>query len=193
MTKKKRKTLKNSSGIIPKSQMIDLSCSETFKLAEISEPNKNLYQEFFKQEDIIILKESQENLLPSDKSMQKSLCETISQTILKHRDYSENELNAKYSMDLCLIEREDLLYKVRNKDYIKDQPHIRSLMRTILLDWIMNVCEQFYFGRQTFHRSVVLFDIFMSKSKEICTSKLQLIGAVCLLIASKYEVRKKPL
>jgi hypothetical protein len=69
------------------------------------------------------------------------------------------------------------------------QPCLEPSMRTILVDWIMEVCYQFRFKRNTFHMSVMLIDVYMSNTCNLPTNLLQLIGVTCLCIASKNEVR----
>jgi hypothetical protein len=72
---------------------------------------------------------------------------------------------------------------------MEKQPYIEPSMRIILVDWIMEVCYQFRFKRNTFHMSVMLIDVYMSSTCNLPTNLLQLIGVTCLCIASKNEVR----
>lgn len=98
-------------------------------------------------------------------------------------------LDVKYNLESNLIESENELYNIRNANYMERQPYIEPSMRAILADWIMEVCFQFRFKRQTYHTSVMLVDIFMSCTSNMPTHLLQLIGVTCLCIASKNEVR----
>lgn len=102
--------------------------------------------------------------------------------------YTDEQLNEKYNTESFEAEDENMLAQVRNKDYILFQTNIADFMRTILLDWVMEVCSQFNFKRATFHSSVVLFDVHMSLAGKIDTGLLQLIGVTCLIIAAKNEV-----
>lgn len=70
----------------------------------------------------------------------------------------------------------------------KTQNNINSLMRTILMDWMMEVCSEFTLKRETFHLSISYVDRYLSKVKNIERSKLQLIGLSSMYIAAKIEV-----
>jgi hypothetical protein len=59
-------------------------------------------------------------------------------------------------------------------------------MRLLLLDWMMEVCEEFGLKRETYHLSVHFTDLFLTK--QYCSvDKLQLLGASTLLLACKME------
>ncbi|XP_062987386.1 G1/S-specific cyclin-E2 [Elgaria multicarinata webbii] len=63
------------------------------------------------------------------------------------------------------------------------QPHMRS----ILLDWLLEVCEVYTLHRETFYLAQDFFDRFMLTQKDIGKTMLQLIGITTLFIASKLE------
>jgi cyclin E len=60
-------------------------------------------------------------------------------------------------------------------------------MRSILYDWISEVCKEFTLKRETFHLCVHNLDRYMSKI-QIAKSELQLLGLASLYIACKIEV-----
>jgi hypothetical protein len=66
------------------------------------------------------------------------------------------------------------------------QHEIDFKMRTTLVSWIMQVHNQFKLLPETLYLTINLIDRFLS-IKPVSPSKLQLVGIVCLLIASKYE------
>jgi len=70
----------------------------------------------------------------------------------------------------------------------KTQHNINSLMRTILMDWMMEVCSEFTLKRETFHLAINYVDRYLTKVKNIEKNKLQLIGLSAMYIASKVEV-----
>jgi len=80
-------------------------------------------------------------------------------------------------------------------DYFKVIKCIDIEMRSTLLAWMLEVCEEEECTNQIFSHSVNLFDRFMSSlannsssfSHIIDKSHLQLIGIACLLIASKVK------
>lgn len=67
------------------------------------------------------------------------------------------------------------------------QQDISPMMRTILVDWLIEVQENFELFHETLYLGVKLVDIYLSR-KQVAREFLQLVGATCLLIASKFEV-----
>ena len=67
------------------------------------------------------------------------------------------------------------------------QKDISPMMRTILVDWLIEVQENFELFHETLYLGVKLVDLYLSK-KEVAREYLQLVGATCLLVASKFEV-----
>lgn len=66
------------------------------------------------------------------------------------------------------------------------QTELRWSMRSVLIDWVVQVHARFHLYPETLHLSINLIDRFLSE-KVISLGKLQLVGATALLIASKYE------
>ncbi|XP_028918029.1 G1/S-specific cyclin-E2 [Ornithorhynchus anatinus] len=89
----------------------------------------------------------------------------------------------------------DVWLNLLNKEtkYVHDK-HFEDLhsdlepqMRSILLDWLLEVCEVYTLHRETFYLAQDFFDRFMSTQKNINKNMLQLIGITSLFIASKLE------
>lgn len=82
-----------------------------------------------------------------------------------------------------------LLFKVHflMPAYMTSQPDISASMRTILVDWLIEVQENFELFHETLYLSVKLTDRFLSL-KDVKREYLQLVGATCMLIAAKFEV-----
>ena len=70
--------------------------------------------------------------------------------------------------------------------YMEKQPHINERMRSILVDWLVEVHLKFDMVPETLYLTVNLIDRYLER-KEVSRSKLQLVGATSLLLASKYE------
>ena len=71
--------------------------------------------------------------------------------------------------------------------YLKSfQPDINDIMRSILLDWIVDVHLKFGLLPETLYITVYIIDRYL-KNRKVSRSKFQLIGITSLLIASKYE------
>lgn len=66
------------------------------------------------------------------------------------------------------------------------QPDITEKMRTILVDWLVEIHKQFDLAPETLYLTINIIDRFLSV-KAIPRRELQLLGIGALLIASKYE------
>jgi len=63
---------------------------------------------------------------------------------------------------------------------------VNSRMRTILVDWLVQVHMRFHLLPETLHLTVLLLDRFL-QTGQATKQDLQLIGVTCMFIASKYE------
>jgi hypothetical protein len=70
--------------------------------------------------------------------------------------------------------------------YMKQQRDINEKMRSILIDWIVDVHLKFKLLTETLFLTTQLIDRYLEKT-EINRNKLQLIGVSALFIACKYE------
>jgi len=70
--------------------------------------------------------------------------------------------------------------------YMGRQPHINEKMRAINVDWIIEVHLKFKLVPETLYLTVNLIDRYL-ELETVERSRLQLVGATALLIASKYE------
>ncbi|KAL0557682.1 hypothetical protein IC582_006232 [Cucumis melo] len=68
----------------------------------------------------------------------------------------------------------------------KLQKYITPIMRGILIDWLVEVSDEYKLISDTLYLTVNLIDRFLSQSC-IERHKLQLLGVTCMLVASKYE------
>ncbi|KAG7536671.1 Cyclin-like [Arabidopsis suecica] len=72
-------------------------------------------------------------------------------------------------------------------DYIeKIQKDVTSNMRGVLVDWLVEVAEEYKLLSDTLYLAVFYIDRFLSL-KTVNKQKLQLLGVTSMLIASKYE------
>uniref|UniRef100_A0A8C1FHK4 Cyclin B3 n=1 Tax=Cyprinus carpio carpio TaxID=630221 RepID=A0A8C1FHK4_CYPCA len=76
-------------------------------------------------------------------------------------------------------------------DYMADQPNLNSNMRAILVDWLVEVQENFELNHETLYLAVKMTDHYLAVSQAKRES-LQLIGSTAMLIASKFEERAPP-
>ncbi|KAK1309747.1 Cyclin-A3-1 [Acorus calamus] len=103
---------------------------------------------------------------------------------------------------MCLADPEDiykylLSMEVEPKrrplsDYIEAvQNDITENMRAILVDWLVQVAEEYRLVSETLYLTISYIDRFLSKHA-IHRQKLQLLGVSSMLIASKYEEISPP-
>ncbi|KAF2122904.1 cyclin-like protein [Lophiotrema nucula] len=73
-----------------------------------------------------------------------------------------------------------------NPTYMEHQAEIQWSMRSVLMDWLVQVHNRFNLLPETLFLSVNYVDRFLS-SKVVSLGKLQLVGATALFLAAKYE------
>ncbi|GAA6084640.1 G2/mitotic-specific cyclin-B3-like isoform X1 [Tachysurus ichikawai] len=103
--------------------------------------------------------------------------------------------------DDCLMSPEytkDIFVYLRNReekfvltDYMQAQPDLNASMRGILIDWMVEVQENFELNHETLYLAVKLTDHYLSIT-EVMRESLQLIGSTAMLIAAKFEERCPP-
>ncbi|XP_002738046.1 G2/mitotic-specific cyclin-A-like isoform X2 [Saccoglossus kowalevskii] len=71
-------------------------------------------------------------------------------------------------------------------NYMKKQPDITTSMRCILVDWLVEVAEEYKLHNETLYLAVNYIDRFLS-SMSVLRSKLQLVGAASMFLAAKFE------
>lgn len=130
-----------------------------------------------------------------DKLTQKKL------KIWRNFQESDNYIDSNSTNDIKMVkeynsdifkyfyQREPVLSPAFN--YTKDKHsmyYLRPKLRTILVDWIVQVHEKFQCISETLLLAINIMDRFLSTSK-VSTSKLQLVAITSLFIASKfYEI-----
>lgn len=66
---------------------------------------------------------------------------------------------------------------------MKKQPDITYSMRSILIDWLVEVAEEYQLQDETLYLSVSYIDRFLSYMS-VVRSKLQLVGTAAMFIAA---------
>ena len=69
---------------------------------------------------------------------------------------------------------------------MENQTHINERMRSILVDWLVEVHLKFKLVPETLYLTINLIDRYLER-QEVSRPRLQLVGVTSLLIASKYE------
>lgn len=66
------------------------------------------------------------------------------------------------------------------------QPDVMPPMRAILVDWLVEVSQEYKLHSETLFQTVGLVDRYLSVTP-VTRNHLQLVGVSCMLLASKYE------
>lgn len=91
-----------------------------------------------------------------------------------------------YAMDIFqyLKERETTFLI---SDYMERQVNLSKWMRSLLVDWMVEVQESFELNHETLYLAVKVVDLFLGKIT-VSKERLQLLGAAALFIACKFDV-----
>ncbi|CAF1175014.1 unnamed protein product [Adineta steineri] len=76
-------------------------------------------------------------------------------------------------------------------NFMEHQSDINSAMRSILIDWLIEVADEYKLNDETLFLCVQYVDRFLS-TVNVTRSKLQLLGTTCMYVASKYEEMYPP-
>lgn len=92
----------------------------------------------------------------------------------------------EYAEEIYTHLREAELKNRPKAGYMKKQQDITSSMRCILVDWLVEVSEEYNLHRETLFLAINYIDRFLS-TMAVQRGKLQLVGAASMFLASKYE------
>ena len=85
-----------------------------------------------------------------------------------------------------LVEQEKDFLPKADPDYMKKQNEINIQMRSILIDWLIDVHFKFGFTDETLFMTILIIDRYLTIN-QISRNKLQLLGITALMIACKHE------
>uniref|UniRef100_A0A336MS83 Cyclin-A2 n=1 Tax=Culicoides sonorensis TaxID=179676 RepID=A0A336MS83_CULSO len=92
----------------------------------------------------------------------------------------------EYQKDILSYLRDAELKHRPKPGYMRKQPDITQSMRTILVDWLVEVCEEYRLQNETLNLAISYIDRFLSYMS-VVRAKLQLVGTAAMFIAAKYE------
>lgn len=116
------------------------------------------------------------------------------QKISRDQEFIDIDSNHK-DPQLCSLYAADIYSNLRVAELVRRslpnfmetvQRDITQSMRGILIDWLVEVSEEYKLVPDTLYLTVYLIDRFLSQNY-IERQRLQLLGITCMLIASKYE------
>ncbi|RWA07096.1 hypothetical protein EKO27_g8008 [Xylaria grammica] len=93
---------------------------------------------------------------------------------------------AEYGDEIFSYMKEQESALLPNPHYMDDQGEIQWSMRSVLMDWVVQVHARFGLLPETLFLTVNYIDRFLSR-KIVSLGKLQLVGATAIFIAAKYE------
>ncbi|GAP84112.1 putative G2 mitotic-specific cyclin [Rosellinia necatrix] len=93
---------------------------------------------------------------------------------------------AEYGEEIFSYMREQEMNLLPNPHYMDNQGEIQWSMRSVLMDWVVQVHTRFGLLPETLFLTVNYIDRFLSH-KIVSLGKLQLVGATAIFIAAKYE------
>ncbi|XP_038625223.1 cyclin-A2 [Tachyglossus aculeatus] len=129
-------------------------------------------------------------LEPVDFSMEGSSDSplTMDMSVVQETEEKQTSVNEvpDYHEDIHTYLREMEVKCKPKMGYMKKQPDITNSMRAILVDWLVEVGEEYKLQNETLHLAVNYIDRFLS-SMSVLRGKLQLVGTAAMLLASKFE------
>lgn len=78
------------------------------------------------------------------------------------------------------------------QNFLENHTEVNARMRTILLDWLIEVHYKFKLLPETLYLCINLIDRYLQKVVDIPKKRLQLLGGTCMLIAAKNEEYRAP-
>jgi cyclin B len=71
-------------------------------------------------------------------------------------------------------------------NYMEKQPHVNANMRSILVDWLVDVHKRYRLRSETLFLAVGIIDRFLER-RVVARRHLQLVGITALFVAAKFE------
>ncbi|XP_030527160.1 cyclin-A1-1 isoform X1 [Rhodamnia argentea] len=113
--------------------------------------------------------------------------ETDEKIVNVDNKYSDPQLCATIACDIYQHLRASEAKKRPSTDFMgKVQKDITASMRAILIDWLVEVAEEYRLVPDTLYLTVNYIDRYLS-GNVMNRQRLQLLGVACMMIAAKYE------
>ncbi|KAG7943236.1 hypothetical protein I3843_15G028600 [Carya illinoinensis] len=113
--------------------------------------------------------------------------ETDDEIVNIDKNYKDPQLCATFACDIYKHLRASEAKKRPSTDFMERvQKDINASMRAILIDWLVEVAEEYRLVPDTLYLTVNYIDRYLS-GNVMNRQRLQLLGVACMMIASKYE------
>lgn len=113
-------------------------------------------------------------------------CRITAAQALSHPFLFSPSVSEVYMQPMLSLENEILPYH----DYLSKQDNISESMRSILVDWLIDVSVHFEVRDETLHLAISYIDRTLTLLK-VDRAKLQLVGVTCMKIADVFNERSK--
>ena len=125
---------------------------------------------------------------PSQKGGERVSTENSSPRLVAQDELGENNRSTCYGKDIYEYFRSKELDTdvTTTSTYMNGQPHMNAGMRSILVDWLIEVNLHMKLVPATLYLNVNIVDRYLSKAT-VKRLEVQLVGVTALFIASKYE------
>jgi len=107
-------------------------------------------------------------------------------SLAEYNEHFESALPEIYLADIYKYLRDCEARHRPKPHYMRKQADITPGMRSILIDWLVEVAEEYKIHNETLFLAVSFIDRFLSHMS-VLRGKLQLVGTAAMFIASKYE------
>ncbi|OAD52933.1 G2/mitotic-specific cyclin-B [Eufriesea mexicana] len=129
--------------------------------------------------------------VPSKKEIQSFSSDLLAVEDIDEEDKENPSLVSIYSNDIYEYLRTlENIFPI-SKGYLAGQ-EVTSKMRSVLVDWLVEVHQQFHLMQETLYLTVAIIDRFLQSFRSIDRKRLQLVGVTAMFIASKYEEMYSP-
>nr|CAD7437920.1 unnamed protein product [Timema bartmani] len=96
-----------------------------------------------------------------------------------------------YAMDIFNYLKEREASFPIDQNYMSRQPRLTPSMRTVLVDWLVEIQESFELNHETLYLAVKMVDLFLTKAM-VEKDDLQLVGAAAAFVSAKFDERLPP-
>ncbi|CAL1688003.1 unnamed protein product [Lasius platythorax] len=129
-------------------------------------------------------------------SQKKRGIQSFSTDLLKFEDIDEQDKGNPVLVSIYTNDIHEYLRTLERKTPIVEGfltgQEVTPKMRSVLVDWLIEVHQQFRLMQETLYLTVAIIDRFLQSFKTIDRKKLQLVGVAAMFIASKYEEMYSP-
>ena len=126
-------------------------------------------------------------VLSSTSTLASNSSYNLTDSIEKPKERAINFIyNVEYSQDIydyLILDEKNANLKIK-RNYMENQNEINQVMRSILIDWIIEVHNRFHFKSKTLFQTAYIIDLYLSY-ENIEKKNFQLLGIGSLLIACK--------